>query len=457
MNRILSSLLLITCIFIGCKPENESVFQEDEDLNLGGTTSISGTYIQIFQQPAANLNAAELDFHRAADKAFGDRFVSATNFINGGLGPIFNQNSCENCHTSNGRSAFPASNNELRGLLMRVSIDGTNSHGEPLSVPNFGGQLQTKAIFGQQPEVTLTWQEVEEIKHFIDGEAITLSKPAFSIMSSYLPIPNNMMMSPRIAPPVIGLGLLEAIPESDILALADPNDNNADGISGKPNYVWNYIQQVFDLGRFGWKAGQPNLLQQTAGAYKEDMGVTNPLFSVENCYGQSQLDTLQDEPEIDDLTLKAATFYTQSLAVPQRRNTTNITVAAGKKIFFDIQCQSCHHPKFVTGTHPEYSFLNNQTIFPYTDLLLHDMGEGLADNRPEFVASGNEWRTPPLWGLGLTKIVGGQQANYLHDGRAKTLEEAIMWHGGEAENSKERFRKLSKTERNALIKFLESL
>jgi CxxC motif-containing protein (DUF1111 family) len=457
MNKLLILFVVFFSLLVGCNPDKELTPQEDEDLKLGGETSISGSFIKIFQQPAANLSTTELDAHREADKAFGDIFVTAPNFINGGLGPVFNQNSCENCHVSNGRSPFPTDANDLRGFLMRISIEGSGVHGEPLAVPNFGGQLQTKAIFGKPAEAKLTWQEVAEIKTFIDGEQIKLTKPVFTIVNPYLAMPNNILMSPRIAPAVIGLGLLEAIKESDILGLADPNDVDKDGISGKANRVWDFQKQAFSMGKFGWKAGQPTLLQQTAEAYNQDMGITNPYFKKESSYGQLQSDTLKDDPEIDEMTLKTATFYTQSLAIPQRRNTTDLSVINGKKLFLQIKCGSCHNPKFITGQHPEYAFLSNQTIYPYTDLLLHDMGEGLADNRHDYEANGKEWRTPPLWAIGLTKTVGGQYANFLHDGRAKTLQEAIMWHGGEAENSKEAFRKLSKTERENIIKFLESL
>lgn len=455
MKRILVALFILSSITMGCKPDDDII--ADEDVNLGGETSISGAYIQIFQQPAPNLSASELDFHRDADRAFGDIFVSAPNEINGGLGPIFNQNACESCHTSNGRSPFPTDPNNLRGLLIRMSIAGTGAHNEPLPAPNFGGQLQTKALFGIQTEATLSWQEVQDIKTYLDGEQVVLTQPLFFLENPYMPIGNDVMLSPRMAPPVIGLGLLEAISDNDILSLADPNDADADGISGKPNYVWDYKNQIVAIGRFGWKAGQPNLLQQTAAAYNQDMGITNSYFATESSEGQPQLDNLSDDPEIDENTLKAATFYAQSLAVPQRRNTTDPAVIQGKQLFMTLQCGTCHHPKFTTSLHSEYAFLSNQTIYPYTDLLLHDMGEGLADNRPDFEANGQEWRTPPLWGIGLTKIVGGSQANFMHDGRAKTLEEAILWHGGEAENSKQAFSQLTKSEREAVILFLESL
>ncbi|MEZ4911339.1 MAG: di-heme oxidoredictase family protein [Saprospiraceae bacterium] len=456
MLRAISFVLLIGCLS-SCSKEDAIIIIADEDVNLGGATSISGSFIQIFQQPSPNLNTEELEFHRASDRAFGDIFVTAPSEVNGGLGPVYNQNACESCHTSNGRSPFPLDPNNLRGLLLRISMPGKGVNGEPLSVPHFGGQLQNKALFNISPEGKISWMEHIETVKYADGEEITLTKPIFSITDTYVNLPSNILISPRIAPPVIGLGLLEAINEADIEALADIVDANNDGISGKPNKVWNYKESALTLGRFGWKAGQPTLLQQTAAAYNQDMGVTSSYFPIESSYGQDQADGQEDDPEIDDITLKAATFYPQSLAVPRRRNVDDAVVNAGKKLFKILNCHGCHNPMFVTGQHEEYNFLSGQTIYPYTDLLLHDMGDGLADGRSEFDADGREWRTPPLWGLGLAKSVGGQNANYLHDGRAKTLEEAILWHGGEAEVSKNTFKTLSKNDRVAVVKFLESL
>lgn len=452
---VLASLLLMIW-FAACQPEEAKLPTEEEDVLLGGATSIDGAFINIFQQPAGNLNEVELKLHLQSDIAFGDQFVTAPNVINGGLGPVFNQASCEGCHVSNGRSPFPSAESDLRGLLFRLSMPGRGPHNEPLPVPDFGGQLQTKAVFGKSPEAKLSWQEVEEVRSYLDGEKISLRKFNYTFIQPYRNIPAEMLYSPRIAPPVIGLGLLEAIKESDIMSLSDPADLDGDGISGKVNMVWDVLAQQFAIGRFGWKAGQPNLLQQTAAAYNNDMGITNPLFTKEACSGQEQADTLSDDPEIDLKTLKAATFYPQSLAVPKRRNWADADVKKGKELFFKIQCNSCHQYKFITGTHPEFGFLSQQTIFPYTDLLLHDMGDGLADNRPDFEANGKEWKTPALWGIGLTKTVGNH-SNFLHDGRARNLEEAIMWHGGEAEKSKEAFSKLNKKDRQAVIKFLESL
>lgn len=454
-NKLFYLFLPVIFLFTACGKDNPSP-SEDEDVNPGGATTVNVSFVNTFQQLAPNLSASEIELHRQGDLAFGDIFVTAPSVVNSGLGPIFNQNSCVSCHVSNGKSPFPANTDDLRGLLIRLSMPGTGSNGGPVPAPGFGGQLQTKAVYGQQAEAKLSWQEIEEIQSFVDGEKYSLRKFSFDFANPYIPLPAGMLTSPRIAPAVIGLGLLEAIREDDILSFADADDKNADGISGRPNYGWNQQTQQKQLGRFGWKASQPTVLQQCAAAYNNDMGITNPIFSKENCIDQSQYDKLADDPEIDMKTLKAAAFYTQSLGVPKRRNWNDTAVRRGKEVFAALKCDACHRPKFVTGQHPEFSFLSNQTIYPYTDMLLHDMGDGLADNRPDFEAGGREWRTPPLWGIGLIKTVGGH-TNYLHDGRARSLEEAILWHGGEGEKSREGYRKLSKQDRAALVKFLESL
>jgi len=449
--------LLLPLFLPACADEGPTPPQIDEqEYYAGGSTTTFGVYSQIFQQPATNLTVAEQALHFTADANFEASFVTAPAIIQGGLGPLFNQSACSSCHIRNGRAAFPASSGDLGGLLLRLSIPGADVHGEPLGIPGFGGQLQTKAVWGVQPEAKVEMQFVSEVQQFLDGESVTLQKPVFTLNAPYAPLPINILVSPRIAPPVFGLGLLEAISEADILKVADENDADGDGISGKPNYVWDAATQQVTLGRFGWKAGQPTLLQQTAAAYNGDMGVTTPLFSTENCAGQVQCDPLADDPEVDDQTLRSTTFYTQSLAVPARRDLDAPSVQQGKALFEKIQCAACHIPSFTTGQHPEFDFLSNQRIFAYTDLLLHNMGEGLADHRPDFRADGLEWRTPPLWGIGLTQTVSGH-SHFLHDGRARNLTEAILWHGGEAEKAKEQFRKLSREDRTAVLRFLESL
>ena len=254
----------------------------------------------------------------------------------------------------------------------------------------------------------------------------------------------------------MGWGYWKLFDEADIVALSDVDDLNGDGISGKPNLAWNVAEGKKTLGRFGWKAANPSLLQQSAGAYNEDIGITSFVFPGESSHRQAQYDGLDDEYEVSDSILHSVAFYIRTLAVPARRSADNAHVLAGKQIFIDAKCSSCHVPRLRTKTDVAFPEISNQVIFPYTDMLVHDMGPELADNRPDFDADGQEWRTAPLWGIGLTRVVNGHQ-NFLHDGRARTMLEAIMWHGGEATQSREYVRTLSKSDRDNLIKFLESL
>ena len=273
-------------------------------------------------------------------------------------------------------------------------------------------------------------------------------------------MPAGTLLSARVAPPVFGVGLLEAVSEADVVANADENDANGDGISGRPNYVWDVASQQTVLGRFGWKANQSNLRQQVGAAYNGDMGITTSLFPLEPAAGQSQAGNQPPSSgatDLNDTEFDNVTYYVRTLAVPARRNTKDAQVLAGKALFVSAKCSGCHLPQLRTsaapGLPPETA---GQTIAPYTDLLLHDLGPGLADNRPDFKATGQEWRTPPLWGLGLSNVVNGH-TNFLHDGRARGLLEAIMWHGGEAQQSADAVRKLSATDRAALLAFLQSL
>ena len=253
-----------------------------------------------------------------------------------------------------------------------------------------------------------------------------------------------------------GLGLIEAIAEADILANVDENDANADGISGRANYVWSVRDQQLKLGRFGWKANNPTAYQQTAEAFNQDMGITSPYFPNENCHNQGNCtNDTATATSIDDAFVKLTAFYFQTLAVPAARNLNDATVKRGKELFEKAYCAKCHAPKFVTGTH-DIAELSNQTIYPYSDWLVHDMGQGLADNRPDNLATGTEWRTAPLWGIGLTQVVN-PNARFLHDGRARTLEEAILWHDGEASYSRDYYKNLSKKDRDAVIAFLKAL
>lgn len=344
----------------------------------------------------------------------------------------------------------------LVGTLLRMSLPGAGAHGEPLAVPGFGTQLQQRAVFGTLPEATVSFQWMEHAETLADGTVINLREPVANVDNAYAPLPAGVLWSPRVAPPVFGLGLLEAIPEADVRAAADEFDANGDGISGRAQETWDIAAQRMALGRFGWKAEQPTVLQQSAGAYTEDMGVTTPLFPQETAFGQPQHDGYADDAEITDSILHAVSFYIRTLAVPAQRRTDDPEVVRGGSLFQAALCDRCHVPEQHTRVDVAFPPLSNQRIFPYTDLLLHDLGEGLNDHRPAYRAQGNEWRTPPLWGIGLTQVVNGHQ-NFLHDGRARNVLEAILWHGGEAQQSADRVRAMTSAERAALVAFLSAL
>jgi CxxC motif-containing protein (DUF1111 family) len=412
----------------------------------GGDTTTLIRSGGTFETVSPNLTLAHRTTHLIGDSAFEAIFEAPPATVNAGLGPQFNHVSCASCHVRNGRGT-PTANHDDRGssLLVRVSQPGVDPvTGGPVGLPRLGDQLQDHAIYGVTPEVhiAIEWETLGG--KYDDGEAYQLRRPTFQInLGDGTPLANDVLFSPRIPPPVFGLGLLEAIPESDILALADPNDSDGDGISGRPNFAYNAATHQRQLGRFGWKANTPNLRQQAAAAYFADMGVSNPLFPESDA-----------SSDIDEAVLSATEFYTQTLAVPARASL-NAESRRGAQLFFDAACASCHRTSVVTGSHA-IEEICDQLIAPYSDLLLHDLGEELADHRPDFDASGSEWRTAPLWGIGLTESVLGEGA-FLHDGRARTLEEAILWHGGEATNAKRAFMAMRKVDRAALVAFLRSL
>jgi CxxC motif-containing protein (DUF1111 family) len=415
----------------------------------GGDTTSSDRGALAFEHPAPNLDGDGDEMHALGDKNFGAKFVTPPSPVNAGLGPVFNNNSCDACHTKNGRGQLIfGSGGQGSQALVRLSLPA----GEPpvpggsVPVTGFGTQLQDHANFGVAPEasVSLSFETING--KYGDGTAYQLRKPQVRLKAAGgRTLPSNVLTSLRTAPPVFGIGLLEAVPEAEIVALADPDDADQDGISGRPNYVWDPEQQKTVLGRFGRKANNSTVRDQIASAYAEDIGVTNPVFPAED-----------GSTEIDEATLKSVEFYVQTLGIPAAANPSAPTVQRGEELFQSFQCASCHVPQLQTGPHP-VAAVANQTIFPYTDLLLHDMGAGLADNRPDFQASGTEWRTPPLWGIGVTATILSSTANFLHDGRARSLEEAILWHGGEAEHAKESFRTAAPADRQALIEFLRSL
>ncbi|WP_370262157.1 di-heme oxidoredictase family protein [Limnobacter sp.] len=428
-----------------------------------------------FSFPAANLPNAERTRFAIGNSFFKRNWVQApaSTTARDGLGPHFIARSCGGCHLLDGRGQPPAIVNRINQtqpveLLMRLSIPGQHDgkHGV-VPEPTYGDQLNNAAIHGVKPEGKVRIQITEIKGRYPDGTPYTLRKPSYSITDlAYGPLHPATLMSPRIAPQVVGLGLLEAIPEEEILSNAKAQSQRSDGIAGVPNRVWDAYAKQEMLGRFGWKANVATLAHQTAGAFLGDIGITSSLFPAENCT-PAQLDCLaapngsdHGEPELSDRLFNEIVFYQAVLAPPARRNTDDAQVLRGQRLFEDAQCAVCHRPSYVTGKAPfprlSSRALEGQTIYPYTDLLLHDMGEGLADHRPDFLATGRQWKTPPLWGIGLIPAVNGHM-RLLHDGRADGVEEAILWHGGEAEPSRQRFMNFNAKDREALIKFVESL
>ena len=459
---ILQVLLIILCA--SCSKDDSESFLNylEENEEFGGGIA---TVFDESENAFGNLPPALLE--RNTDFVVGNSFFrrnwvtepASTSDLDG-LGPFFNARSCGNCHFKDGRGAPPLTpQEEPIALLFRLSQQ-TEIEWEQIPDPNYGGQLNPFAILDLTGEGSVSVSYREETGAYADGTVYNLRTPINTINNlQYGEISSSTMISPRIAPHLIGLGLLEAIDEVDILANADEFDADADGISGKPNYVWDITQQENSLGRFGWKANEPTVRQQVAAAFVGDIGITSSVFPNEACADKQQscVDAIYiDDIELTEMIFDNVTFYTQALAIPKRRNWDDEVVLRGKALFSEIECSACHIPSFVTGDFTDIPEYSNQTIRPYTDLLLHDMGEGLADGASNFRANGNEWRTPPLWGLGLVNVVNGH-TNFLHDGRARNFEEAILWHGGEAEEAKESFMALEKSEREAIISFLESL
>ena len=462
-------LLALSLSLVACDKTPQFTQAEPGEALSAGSTTVRKADQNAFSLPSANLSPSRrLDFS-VGNSFFRNPWVTApaTTTARDGLGPLFNTNACQNCHIKDGRGHPPAPDAiSSVSMLVRLSIPAGSEHAAiiqrlgVLAEPTYGGQLQDMANPGVAPEgkgrVSYSTQQVS----FADGTQVELRQPSLEISQlGYGALHPDTLFSARIAPPMIGLGLLEAIPEAAILANADPDDRNGDGISGRANQVWDREQQRTVLGRFGWKAGQPTLNQQNAEAFANDMGLTSGLVSQDNCTA-AQIDCRSaphgGEPEVSDNILASVLFYTRNLGVPARRGADRPQVLAGKNLFYQAGCQGCHTPQFTTAADAAEPELAHQLIRPYSDLLLHDMGEGLADNRPEFLASGREWRTPPLWGIGLTETVNGH-TQFLHDGRARNLLEAILWHGGEAESAKQQVLTFNADERSALLAFLNSL
>jgi len=429
---------------------------------LGGDTTLVIANENAYARAVPTLPTEELRKFTFGNRLFNTNWVTAPASVDAfdGLGPVFNRVSCSSCHTRDGRGQPPAAGEPLESMLIRISVPGQTEHGGVRPVPHYGDQLNEKAIAGVPAEGRTVVTYWEREGRYPDGTTFSLAEPKYEFVElAFGALPPQFLFSPRVAPPVFGLGLLEAVPEEEILAHADEGDTNHDGVSGRPNRVWDVVSGKTCLGRFGWKANQPGLRQQNASAALGDIGLTSHLFPKQNvAEGQLAAAGAPDggEPELKDEFFEKLTFYTQVLAVPAARNVQDPGVRRGARQFADIQCTACHLPTLHTGTHSDVPQLSHQAIHPFTDLLLHDMGPALADGRPDFLASGSEWRTPPLWGVGLTEVVN-RHSRFLHDGRARSLEEAVLWHGGEADEARDRFMHLEARQREDLLTFLRNL
>lgn len=457
MKKVVVFLSIVATVW-GCKKTVE--FSEallDERLTADAATVFDES-MGAYGHTIPGLSPSQQYMHDLGDRFFGQTFVTAPAIKYGGLGPIFNNVSCDRCHVNEGRGFPLGEKSGLQSTFLKVALDGVDEHGGTLPVPGFGIQIQDQAIAGIQPEASLNIKWNYSDVQLADGTVIQLRKPEVSILSSYIPLPSNVQMSLRMARPNYGMGFIEAIDEQSILKNQDEFDANGDGISGVANYVYNPVTKLKSMGKIGWKAGVANVKTQVAKAFNEDIGVTSNLFPLKNAHGQSQMSKFPSKYAVDvhDTVIEAIAFYMRSLSVPARRNVTNIDVIQGKQIFQSVGCNRCHIQYQTTKVDVTFPQISNLIIQPFTDMLLHNMGPGLADDITEYKASGSEWRTPPLWGISLSKKVNGNQF-FLHDGRAKTLLEAILWHSGEAEQVKQNVVNLSKSEREKLIKFLESI
>jgi len=467
----------------GAAPELAPVPNEAGEENPGGsaTTRKSIDTREAFSHASEGIGLAGESKFKVGNAIFRKLWVSSPSSTTSsdGLGPLFNSRSCQSCHLKDGRGHPPAANypdDTAESMFLRLSIPPQNDEHRRLLAerrvatidePTYGEQLQNMAVQGLDNEGHMHIVYDETPVTLGDGSVVSLRRPTYSVEGlKYGPLHPDTMLSPRVAPQMIGMGLLEAIPEAQIRANADPDDANNNGISGRPNEVWSPERGGVTLGRFGWKAGKATVADQSASAFAGDMGLSTPLATKPSGDCTSAQPACLNAPngsserdgglEVGPKLFEHVVFYAQNLAVPPRRNFGDPAVARGKALFHALGCQGCHTPSFTTGEVKDQPHLSNQRIWPYTDLLVHDMGEGLADNRPEGLADGREWRTAPLWGIGLTQLVNGHTL-FLHDGRARNAEEAILWHGGEAQAARDGYAALSREDREALLRFVESL
>ena len=452
----------------------------DERLPAGAAT------VTFEPTPSSTLPAANLDdsaiarFHAGKALAHQPWVVAPTaTRARDGLGPLYNARTCLTCHVNGGRGTVPdTSEGTLPHGIVLLSLPG-KAGDAPVPEPIYGSQLQTRGIgladrfkrddgepgdadaLMAEGAIHVTWENSRFT--YPDGETVELRRPQLELRDlGYGPMQAEVLTSLRNAPPLHGTGLLSLVDPADVDALADPDDRDANGISGRVNRVRDPESGEWRPGRFGWKADRVSLREQIGAALHEDLGLTNPVFPEPPCSpAQVACRKAIDGADEGGLELPTHRFdllvdYNRHIGVPARRKPDHPVVRQGRRLFHQTGCADCHTPRFRTQESDRFPALGGQTIWPYTDLLLHDMGAALSDGRPSWDAGPREWRTPPLWGVGLSRAINGSR-DLLHDGRARSVEEAILWHGGEAETVKARFTRLTPDERRAIEAFVRSL
>ncbi|WP_058368717.1 di-heme oxidoredictase family protein [Psychrobacter sp. ENNN9_III] len=430
-------------------PNTPDETEADTDwLPAGGNATITADISRPFLQIMPNLPSSALGGVSPGRELFITQWTPANQgrVLFDGVGPLFNANACTQCHSAEGRKPIYANDGELsNAILFRLGDAQGVAHAY------YGEQMQHQSIDAS----IATEGKMRYIATVEDDKKSRSIRFEFTPTDSNQPL-GDTAISGRISPQLVGMGLLDLIPEADIIAASDANDDNKDGISGRVHWVNEGPDQR--IGRFGWKAINSSLRTQNANAMSQDMGLTTSIFMDPNCTVNQPICWTAANggtPEVSDSSLDAVTDFMTALAVPERRVSNLSTFNQGANLFTQVGCAGCHTPKQKTGDSDRFPLLSQQTIYPYTDLLLHDMGAGLDDGVKEKNAESFEWRTPPLWGIGI--VAKDPEARFLHDGRASSLTEAILWHGGEAEGAKTRFKQLPVEQKKMLLSFLNGI
>ena len=422
---------------------------------LASSTFLNAGSLQTAVSP---LSDSQMDTFVLGKSFFRTPWVEAPSATTArdGLGPLFSANTCTGCHPGNGKgSVYNSKGHIARSLVTRLSVDDPQNIDTKMGFtpePTYGSQLSINGVYGVPYEGKPSRSYSTKTVVLGENKKVILRKPIYGVTDlQYGVLSKEVILSQRVPPALVGLGLLEQIRDTQLLANEDIADKNGDGISGKANRVYSPETFNLEIGRYNWKASASKVKHQVAGAMSNDMGLTSPLYPNENCtkVQKACLESPKgrDPFDVPMKRLDAVSFYLKHLKVPQTKQ--DQYYKEGLKIFKQIACASCHIPAFTLD--------NGRIIHPFSDLLLHDMGKDLADGRIEFQAGGSEFRTAPLWGISIYKQILKNRVNFLHDGRAETVEEAILWHAGEAEQSKNNFINLSPKQQKVLIDFLERL